>query len=151
MPASRSVEDEDAVERLGSATRARWVAVAPKPGDPELHDEEIPFPLEPPHITALRQAKGGPYYLAPDSTEPVPPEIWDGIDANSVIKQAERSQKHNEDAGSNAPLRRDDRDRLKQGNQAAQLLLTTLDRGLEATTPELDEAVKEKLRKQGLE
>jgi hypothetical protein len=85
----------------------------------------------------------------------VPPEIWDGIDADSVIRQVEHNKKQAHDAGfeagGGALLQRADRQRLSEGSAAARLLLATLDRGLEATTPELDDAVEARLRDQGLQ
>jgi hypothetical protein len=113
------------------------------------------MPLEPPHVTELRNAEGGPYYLAPDSAEPVPPEIWDGLDDEVVVEQVIETQNHQGDlsATDKQPmfLLPKDRTYLKAGGPAAKKLLETLDRGLEATTPELDEAIEAKLRKAGLQ
>src|ERR1039458_2270668 len=50
-----------------------WLDVEPDPGQPELEDKDIPIPTESPFVTRMRNAPGGPYILAPDSTAWVPP------------------------------------------------------------------------------
>jgi len=40
----------------------------------ELEDRDIPVPAESPYVTRMRDAPGGPYILAPDSTDWVPPD-----------------------------------------------------------------------------
>lgn len=141
-------------EPVGSV-RAGWRAVAPGPGAPELADEQIPIPLEPPRITELRHAKGGPYLLAPDSAEPVPPEMWNGLDDLVVYEQAQQIEQRLADPHArHLPARlmcARERGALKSGGPAARRLLDTLDRGLEATTRELDAAIEAQLRDQGLQ
>lgn len=124
----------------------KWLDVKPVAGGPELPDEEVPILDEPPVVTEARTLPGGPYLLAPDSAEQMPTDFLavngeEGIE--SVIEQAQSAHR-----GARVPD--EQRRYLEAGGQAARQLLETLDRGLEAATPELEAASIERLAKAGL-
>ena len=52
-------------------------------------DEQFPS-VEPPYVTLLERSKGGPYYLAPDSAEPLPSGMWSNLDPQAVEQEAQR-------------------------------------------------------------
>jgi len=123
-----------------------WLNVAPVAGGPELPDEQVPILDEPPIITEARRLPGGPYLVAPDSAEQMPTDFLavegdDGV--NHVIKQAKATV-------TQVTVPDAQREYLEGGGQAARLLLQTLQRGLEAATPELEAASLDRLTKAGL-
>lgn len=54
-------------------------------GSPTRSD--IPAPVSP-HIKRLKQRKDGPYFVTPDSVEPLPHDMWSDLDAQTVEKEA---------------------------------------------------------------
>jgi hypothetical protein len=54
-----------------------------------FRDEDVPS-FEAPHVRELNASKGGPYYLAPDSAEPLPSGMWANLDPDAVQSEAER-------------------------------------------------------------
>jgi hypothetical protein len=49
--------------------------------------------MEAPHVRLLRKSEGGPYYLAPDSTEPLPSGMWANLNPAAVENEAMRIDK----------------------------------------------------------
>jgi hypothetical protein len=80
--------------------------------------------------------------------------MWSGLDDEMVIEQAREMLDYESQLSTDTEhvtqLSREDQAFLASGGPAATKLLETLKRGLEATTPELDDAIEEKLRKAGL-
>jgi hypothetical protein len=73
--------------------------VEPPPQEPvddldveEFKDEDVPT-FEAFHVRRLRDSPGGPYYLAPDSAEPLPSGMWKDLDPETVEKESERIDK----------------------------------------------------------
>lgn len=61
-----------------------------EPDDPRgLWEEDLPT-VEPPYVTQLKRSKGGPYYLTPDSAEPLPSGMWSNLDPDTVQEESER-------------------------------------------------------------
>lgn len=54
-----------------------------------IADEDVPT-VESPHVVSLRNSRGGPYYLAPDSAEPLPSGIWADLDPKAVSRESTR-------------------------------------------------------------
>jgi len=48
---------------------------------------DIATPLSP-HIKRLKQRKDGPYFVAPDSVEPLPSDMWSDLNPQTVEKEA---------------------------------------------------------------
>lgn len=61
-------QPDDAYDILGES----WLKAGPKDGH-EREDYQVEVPTESPFVTAMRKARGGPYILAPDSADWVPP------------------------------------------------------------------------------
>ncbi|HET9162790.1 MAG TPA: hypothetical protein VFN89_05000 [Solirubrobacterales bacterium] len=102
----------------------------PKAQSPEeLADEAVPIP-DSPHVAHLRNSKGGPYYLAPDSAEPLPSGMWAELDPKAVEEEAERlNAEFEREHHSIAELPSEFRERLKAGGPAARSFLGALDPG----------------------
>jgi hypothetical protein len=124
-------------------------SLSPRPAKPEvpggeeleLTDAAVPIP-DAPHLVTLKSSRGGPYYLAPDSAEPLPTGMWAELDPEAVMEEADRINKRfdSEDA---LPLDVPSNVRkwLEDGGPASMKLLETLDRGLEAASTELLDAL----------
>jgi hypothetical protein len=106
----------------------------------ELADAQVKIP-ESPHVVSLRNSKGGPYYLAPDSAEPLPSGMWSELDPEKVIAEAKRMNTELTQVEHATPVPAALRQHLEHGGPAAQKLLETLDRGLEASSTELLDAL----------
>jgi hypothetical protein len=52
-------------------------------------DKDVPT-FESPHVTRLRNSRGGPYYLTPDSAEPLPSGMWADLDPDAVTAESSR-------------------------------------------------------------
>jgi hypothetical protein len=137
----------------------RWLDVAPVLDGEELPDEEIPILDEPPIVTEARGLPGGPYLLAPDSAEQMPTDflaVGGDTGVANVIKEAKKARKDESQlearmtSEGGVVIPQEQYKFLEEGGQAAQQLLTTLKRGLEATTPELEAASIARLIKAGL-
>jgi hypothetical protein len=93
----------------------------------DLPAEDIPLP-ESPHIVRLEQSRGGPYYVAPDSAEPLPSGMWSELDPDEVEGAVSCLQ---EIVGDNnsivGPLPDHLREELQSGGPAARRLLEALD------------------------
>ena len=48
-----------------------------------LWEEDLPD-VEPPFVAQLKKSKGGPYYLTPDSAEPLPSGMYSKLDPDRV-------------------------------------------------------------------
>jgi hypothetical protein len=59
------------------------------PPETDAWAEEDPA-VEPPFVVLLERSKGGPYYLVPDSAEPLPSGMWSRLDPEEVEAEAER-------------------------------------------------------------
>ena len=129
-----------------------WLLATPEPGQPELADEEIPISPELPFVAEVRRTATAIAYILPDSAEPVPPDIFAGIDADKVVSETARSNKKLADIKLNGVmvLLPNELKHLEDGGDAAKKLLATLKRGLEATTPQLRAAADARLCDSGL-
>jgi hypothetical protein len=94
-------------------------------------------PPRSPHIDRLRGRKDGPYYVAPDSVEPLPSGMWSHLDIRTVEAEAAHfpSPDLSIDVGTtDSPTRNAvperHREFLQAGGVAANRLLTELERGL---------------------
>lgn len=93
----------------------------------ELADDAVSIP-DSPHVARLLSSHGGPYYLAPDSAEPLPEGMWADLDPKAVQAEAERINGLPELERTTSKLPEDLRQRLAAGGPAARMLLQTLDR-----------------------
>ena len=93
----------------------------------ELADDAVPIP-DSPHVARLVSSKGGPYYLTPDSAEPLPEGMWAELDPDQVVAEANRINARPEGERTTTQLPEDLRERLAAGGPAAHKLLQTLDR-----------------------
>lgn len=92
----------------------------------ELADDAVPIP-DSPHVARLLSSQGGPYYLAPDSAEPLPEGMWADLDPDAVEAEAQRINGRPELERTTTRLPEDLRQRLATGGPAALMLLQTLD------------------------
>jgi hypothetical protein len=92
-----------------------------------LADDAVPIP-DSPHVVRLRNSRGGPYYLVPDSAEPLPEGMWADLDADAVTAEATRINERPLEERETTKLPSDIRDRLEGGGPAALRLLELLDR-----------------------
>jgi hypothetical protein len=133
---------EQPLESVSPGAAAVDAGITAKEAEPA--DREVPIPRSP-HLERLKSSKGGPYYLAPDSAEPLPPGMWSGLDPAAVENEMralnERGSQGDAEALSGLPS--EQRDFLEAGGPAALKLLETLSRGLEATSRELLVALEE--------
>jgi hypothetical protein len=109
----------------------------PTPGDIKEQRIDAPTPLSP-HIKRLKKRKDGPYYVAPDSVEPLPSGMWSDLSPVTVEKEAaafpaivEQSSSENVDGSrpKNA-VPEAQRKFLNTGGAAGAALLAELERGL---------------------
>jgi|GEM_PF-4786265 len=128
-----------------------WLDMTRDDGTP-LDDEEIPILDEPPFVTQVRTMEGGPYYILPDSGEQVPTDFFAHIDLESVREAIDDANSRPEKVTpeGEAILPEDHVRYLQQGGPAAAKLLATLRRGIDATTPEFEEAVHRRMSDAGL-
>jgi hypothetical protein len=76
-------------KKESGSSELKWGDAA---GDRIFRDEDVPS-FEAPHVRELNASKGGPYYLAPDSAEPLPSGMWANLDPDVVQSEAERLNK----------------------------------------------------------
>jgi hypothetical protein len=128
-----------------------WLDMTKDDGTP-LDDEEIPILDEPPFVTQVRMMEGGPYYILPDSGEQVPTDFFAHIDLDSVREGIEAANARSEEVTpeGKAILPEAHVTHLERGGPAAAKLLTVLQRGIDATTPEFEEAVHQRMSDAGL-
>jgi hypothetical protein len=128
-----------------------WLDITRDDGTP-LDDEEIPILDEPPFVTQVRMMTGGPYYILPDSGEQIPSDFFAHIDLDTVKEALENANKRHEevDPDGKAVLPEDHRSYLEKGGPAAKKLLATLQRGIDATTPDFEKAVEKRMSDTGL-
>lgn len=111
------------------AFRVRTSRGKPSGGDPPeasaLDAATIP---DSPHVLRLQNSRGGPYYLAPDSAEPLPEGMWAELDPDAVTTEANRINKRPQRERITTALPPEVRGRLSSGGPAAQRLLKQLDR-----------------------
>ena len=118
-------------------SRSSWLNLAPEPGKPELDDSAIPVPEESPFVTHMRDAPGGPYIVAPDSTDWVPPEAL-AVPLADLKKVEERVLETSDALKEESPegqvlVPRVQREFLRKTNDPAAIkLLEVLERGVEA-------------------
>jgi hypothetical protein len=140
---------------LDEEARPRWLDTAddgPPLGEPELDDIDAPILDEPPFVTMVRNMEGGPYHIAPDSGEQVPTDFYAKVSKRALRRAAEFAKDRPGEVTpeGKAVIPAEERKFLEKTGPAGQKLLETLERGLEATTPELEEAVENRLRDAGL-
>ena len=89
------------------------------------------------HVDRLRKRKDGPYYVAPDSVEPLPNGMWADLNTDTVEKESRQfpSAAWPSDTGDPEGLTRnavpeEHRKFLEGGGPAARDLLRELERGL---------------------
>jgi hypothetical protein len=127
----------------------RWLDIAPIAGGSEFSDEQVPLLDEPPLVTEARRLSGGPYLLAPDSAEQMPTDFL-AVDGDAGVKEVIELAQSKLESASTSTVSDKLRIYLESGGEASKLLLNTLGRGLEAATPELEAASRERLAKAGL-
>jgi hypothetical protein len=128
-----------------------WLDEVAPDGMP-LDDTDVRILDESPVITEARVLAGGPYYITADSGEQVPTDFYADIDDDALTQAVETANQDPPEAftpDGKATIPSEQRELLEQGGPAAQKLLEAIDRGLETTTPELNEAVDERLRRAG--
>jgi hypothetical protein len=122
-------------------------------GAPEPRDGDVKVPIEPPYVTKLRDAPEGlrPFIVAPGSADWAPPDLLAVRDTSVVETNTERRNAMLEqDNGEQGQVRLPAAQRRyldEAAHDAAKKLLQVLDRGMEASSRELDEAVLERRRK----
>jgi hypothetical protein len=126
--------------------RSGWLRRPPGP-EGELDDAQIEVPIESPFVAQMRDAPGGPYVVAPDSADWVPPDTLAVADAKKVEEHSlRRGEERASSSTSEVPeLQRAFLEGLE--DPAADRLLEVLERGVEATTAPLDEAVARRSRR----
>jgi len=141
---------EDAYDILNSD----WLNAVPDEGMHELEDYQVNVPTESPFVTAMRKAKGGPYIIAPDSADWVPPDLLATSDTKKVEETTRRKNKELDAERvpeGQVAVPHAQQSYLKKladrGNEPAARLLDVLGRGLEASSHELDRAVDERRRR----
>ncbi len=128
-------------EKMYGEDRPKWLDIAdagPDLGEPEWDDARVPILEEPPFVTELRRMEGGPWYLMPDSGEQVPTDFYADIDSRALedaIKFAKKRPAKAFTPDGKAAIPANVRELLENGGYAAQALLETLERGLDAATP----------------
>lgn len=141
---------------FGGIPRPRWIDIAdqgPDLGEEEWGDEKVPILDEPPFLTQIRNMDGGPYYVTADSGVQVPTDFFANIDEGAVRRAVEVANKQPPEGvtpDGKATIPPEQRTLLERGGPAGKALLAAIDRGLDASTPELEEASQERLRKAGL-
>lgn len=104
----------------------------------ETAETDAPPPVpRSPHIDRLRGRKDGPYYVAPDSVEPLPSGMWADLNIKAVEAEAAHfpSPKLPSDVETTGSSTRNtiperQRELLQAGGVAAKRLLAELERGL---------------------
>jgi hypothetical protein len=125
-----------------------------KPDGSPLDELEVKMPLEPAWVTEMRTLDGGPYYVTADSGQQVPPDFYAGIDCGALPElieasdELERETTVEPDGSLRLPEKM--RERLDSSGPGGVRLLTALERGLEASSPELRKRIQERRRKEGL-
>ena len=142
-------QPDDAYDILGES----WLKAGPKDGH-EREDYQVEVPTESPFVTAMRKARGGPYILAPDSADWVPPNVLATSNTKKVEETTRRKNKELDDEripeGQVTLPRAQDTylTTLADNDDApAGRLLNVLSRGLESASPELNKAVQERKRR----
>ncbi len=132
-----------------------WLKAGPKDGH-EREDYQVDVPTESPFVTAMRKAGGGPYILAPDSADWVPPDVLAASNTKKVEETTRRKNKeldHERVPEGQVTLPRAQENYLQalaekgEGDAPAGRLLDVLSRGLESSSPELNNAVEERKRR----
>lgn len=113
--------------RRAQAAAETWPGPLVQPEQRDLADEAVPIP-ESPHVAQLRSSKGGPYYLAPDSAEPLPEGMWADLDPKTAEAELQRINERYKDRRLTTRLPQDMRVHLEQAGPAARRLLATLER-----------------------
>jgi hypothetical protein len=129
-----------------------WLRETAPDGSP-LDELQVRIPLEAGWITELRALDGGPYYVTADSGEQIPPNFYAGIDPKAIAeaaKAAKAAPPENVTPDGKTVLPPEQESHLKNSGPAGRKLLERLERGLEASTPKLREAMQERRRKEGL-
>jgi hypothetical protein len=139
----------DAFDILGEA----WLQ-AGEDGGHEREDFQVEVPTESPFVTAMREARGGPFTLAPDSADWVPPDVLATTNTKKVEETTRRKNKQlNAERVPEGQVKLPDRQAAylrklaDNGDEAAWRLLGVLGRGLESSSPELEKAVQERRRR----
>lgn len=90
-----------------------------------------------PHIDRLRGRKDGPYYVAPDSVEPLPSGMWADLNIEAVKAEAAHfpspelpSEVETTESSRRSTIPERHRELLQAGGVAAKRLLAQLERGL---------------------
>lgn len=122
-------------ERQSHPADTAWPGSLEQAEQRELADSAVPIP-DSPHVARLLNSQGGPYYLAPDSAEPLPEGMWADLDPDAVEAEAKRINDRPERERTTTRLPEDLRQRLAAGGPAAQMLLRTLDRTGVSASPQ---------------
>lgn len=80
-PESGTEPEPTSSDPVGSPTPPAIVAEEPQARN------HTPTPVSP-HITRLKRRKDGPYFVTPDSVEPLPSDMWSDLDPETVEKEA---------------------------------------------------------------
>lgn len=103
----------------------------PETPEPEAVTDKPLRPLRSPHADRLRKRKDGPYYIAPDSVEPLPSGMWANLNVEKVNTTAATFPSTGDGNGEKrGTLPAAQREFLEAGGVAAKRLLRELDRGL---------------------